>query len=819
LRKLVLILLASSLLAAPRVTKTVNRDWTFQYFPAPEPDVRAAAPQFDDSRWPAVALPHTWSTYETTRDLHPFIRSAAEKDDSYWWYGWGWYRKRFTLGTEYSARLVAAEFDGVQKYARVYLNGELVGEHKGGYTSFSVDLTPRVRFGRENVLALAVSNRRDDLYGHIPPMTAGNFDVYGGIYRDVRLVVRDRLHIPFQGSADYEGGTFVTTAEGRVTVRTWVRNDYPGARPCTLVTTIRDAQRRLVATATARAEIAPGATHRFEQQLGPLEKPSLWSPDSPYLYRVETEVRDGARLADTYASPLGFRSFSWNDAQRRLYVNGQPVVLHGMNRHQEYPWLGDAMPKWMHTRDLEDMRRNLNVNFQRTVHYPNDPLVYDSADRLGTILIEEVPNIKDIAFGRDIQRQNVREMIRRDRNHPSIFIWSMGNETNQPADSAWAWEEDQTRIIYLRRGTNGGDRVMLTDKGLSIENLLRCTVRGWYDDDWHDFPAAARHADSGQVTGTEEWQHFKQAEAGVLGTDQNVVVWLYADHGADREYTASPLLHVNPKGWTDAYRFPKYAYYLWQANYAVKPMVFVHPHGWSARYLGARRDFLVDSNCETVELKVNGRSLGVGKPPVENAHAVAFSGVTVEKGTLTAIGRRGGATVEHRVTLAGPPARIVLKTDPARIPADRSGIAAISADIVDAAGVHVYGAGPTLTWKVEGAATLAGPAVYESDTRKTQAMEGTMYIDAPVANVIRAGAAPGPIRVTVSAPGLAAGEVMLQAVAPPDDRAAGLDEPRLDGAGRLAVARDPSFKPVVVRGRGHIDPIGSDDDGRKKKKK
>jgi hypothetical protein len=130
--------------------------------------------------------------------------------------------------------------------------------------------------------------------------------------------------------------------------------------------------------------------------------------------------------------------------------------------------------------------------------------------------------------------------------------------------------------------------------------------------------------------------------------------------------------------------------------------------------------------------------------------------------------------------LAGAPARIVLKTDQARIPADRSGIAVIGADIVDAAGVHVYGASPTLTWKVEGAATLVGPAVYESDTSKHQAMEGTMYIDAPVANVIRAGAAPGSIRVTVFAPGLAAGEVTLEAVAPPDDRVAGLLEPRLE---------------------------------------
>jgi len=196
--------------ASPRIEKTINRDWTFQYSPRETPDLRPAQSSFDDRQWPAVALPHTWSTYESTGDLHPFIRSASETDDSYWWYGWGWYRKRITIGRQYAGRLVALEFDGVQKYSKVYVNGALVAEHKGGYASFSVDITRQVRFGESIVIAVQVSNRRDDHFGVIPPSTAGNFDVYGGIYRDVRLVIRDRLHVPYQGSAEYEGGTFVS---------------------------------------------------------------------------------------------------------------------------------------------------------------------------------------------------------------------------------------------------------------------------------------------------------------------------------------------------------------------------------------------------------------------------------------------------------------------------------------------------------------------------------------------------------------------------------------------------------------------------------
>ena len=799
----------------PRIQKTINRDWTFQYFPSPQPDADPAQPAFDDSRWPAVAVPHTWSTYETTGDLHPFIRSATERLDTYWWYGWGWYRKRFTLDKQFSGRLVAVEFDGVQKYARVYLNGELVGEHKGGYTGFSVDITAKVRFGQTNVLAVQVSNRRDDPFGGIPPMTAGNFDVYGGIYRDVRLVIRDRLSIPFQGSAEYQGGTFVTTPEvsagrGVANVRTWVRNEYAEPRLCTLVNRVLDSNGKTLAEAHSQEMIAPGTTHEFSQRLPAVAQPHLWSPDSPYLYSVATEVREGVRLTDTYSSPLGFRWYSWNDDEKRLYLNGHKLVLHGMNRHQEFPWLGDAMPKWMQIRDLEDMRFSLGMNFQRTVHYPNDPLVYDESDRLGIITIEELPNIKDIAFGRDIQQAMLKEAIRRDRNHPCIFIWSMGNETNQPADSAWAREEDTTRIIYLRRGENGGSFVQLTDKSLPIENLLRCTVRGWYTNDDHNFDPETRNPDSGQVTGTELWQHEKDAAARLA--DDNVVVWLYADHGADRKYVNSPLLNVNPKGFTDAYRFPKFAYYLWQANFTSKPMAYILPDYWRERYVGQSKPMVVDSNCDEVTLKVNGETIGTARPSALNNHTVTFANVTVRRGTISVEGRKGGERVAFQLTMAGKAARLVLRSSAERIGADRGGIAVLSADIVDSAGVHVYGANPPLEWSISGPATLVGPAAYTSDTEKNLALEGTMYIDAPVANLVRSTAAPGEIRVRISAPGLAPAEVTLHSAAPANDAMEGISEPPLLDAGRLRVSRDAGFETVKAPGKSTIADIAKDYD-------
>lgn len=801
---------ASAVAARPRIEKTVNRDWTFQYFPAQSlPDQSSnrnpAITHYDDSRWPAVAIPHTWSTYETTGDVHPFIKAATERDDSYWWYGWGWYRKRLVIGREYRDRLVSLEFDGVQKYSKIFVNGKLAGEHKGGYNSFTIDITRLVNFGEENLVAVAVSNRRDDPYGAIPPMTAGNFDVYGGIYRDVRLVIQNRVHFPFQGSADYEGGTFVTTPKvteenAEVRVRTWVRNDQGQARDCLLVTTLLDARGRTVQKLEARASIAPGETHEFDQTT-PVAKPHLWSPDTPYVYRVHSEIRDGSVLADAMDSPLGFRWFAWHKDTRQLFVNGKHVVLNGTNRHQEYPWLGDAIPKWMHQRDLEDIRLNLGHNFQRTIHYPNDPMVYELSDHLGIITVEEVPNIKDIAFGRDVQLQNVREMIRRDRNHPCIFFWSMGNETNQPADSKWAHDLDTSRIIHLRRGTNGGDFVETNNDDLGFENLLRCTVRGWHDGD-RDFPDGG-HPKNGQITGTEEWQHDMNRDEIARRPGDNIVVFLYADHGADRKYLFSPLLYFNPKGWVDAYRNPKYMYYLWQANFAPKPMIFIEPHLWREKYAGQKKDIKVDSNCDAVTLRVNGRTVGTLKPTAENAHSLTFKDVPIEQGTLSADGTRGGQPVHFEVKMPGAPAKILLTASARSIPAGRDGIATLSAKIVDANGVHVIGANPDLHWKVEGPGTLAGPSIYKSDALKNGSYEGVWYIDTPIGNVLRSGASAGTITVTVEASGLQAGSVTVEAVAPPDDTVTGIAEPAVADRGRVRVTRDMSVKSVVFAAKSH----------------
>lgn len=782
-----------SVTASSRITKDINLHWTFNYFPDEKADRQnVQAPGFDDSKWPEVAVPHSWQLFETTGEVHPFIRNPAESDNDYWWKGWGWYRKHFIIEPSQKGKKIFVEFDGVMKYSKVFINGKYLGDHKGGYGSFDFDITEYVKPGEDNVLAVAVNNLRVDQFS-TPPMKAGNWNTYGGIIRDVRLVIKSPLYIPMQGSALHEGGTFITTPkvskkEALVRVQTYVQNDYAADKKCTVRTTILDSNGKLVQRFEQTATIPAKTMYKFDQLSKPVVNPKLWAPSAAYVYKVYSEILDGNAVADHLASPLGFRWFHWDYKENFLYVNDQKVVLHGGNRHEEYPWLGQAVPKWITEADYRDMAVNLNYNFMRTAHYPNAPHVYDLTDQYGIVIDEELPNDKNQEFGKDVQEQQLKEMIRRDRNHPSIFFWSMGNETNRAADSKWTLTEDTTRLITARRvlENSEGDYAPHSDKNLPLESLLRCNIRGWYNVDVKD-----REPSDGQHAGTEEWQHKKLIESKRLNNG-NLSTWLYADHGCDREYLNSPLLHINPKGYVDAYRIPKYSYYIWQANYLQRPMAWIMPHYWRPQYIGQKKDITVDASGEKVELFVNGKSQGVQYPSAQNFQSVTFKDVEIQKAEIKAVTTKNRKTATYNLVMSGQPARLVLMASHRSVPSSKSTIVVVTADIVDDKGIHVFGATNPLKWSVKGPATLVGPENYISDIDKNEEMDGAMYIDAPVSNLIRATGDAGEIIVTVQSPNLVSASVTIRAnlVA---ETVKGIIEPRLQKTDRNKVAMNPGY--------------------------
>jgi hypothetical protein len=450
---------SADLIVSPRIEKIINSDWTFNYFPSENAGEGYEEATYNDLNWPIVSIPHTWSTYETTGDIHPFIKDTSENDNPYWWRGWGWYRKHFIVNERYAGQKIFVEFEGIQKYCKVWLNGKYLGDHKGGYGSFDFDITSHVVPGKDNVLAIAVNNRKNDEY-NIPPMNPDSFYVYGGINRDVKLTIKDRLYIPMQGSATHEGGTFVTTPsvsskKAIVRVRTWVKNDYDQPISCVLNTYITDASGKIIKTITSRQTINPGQLYMFDQVSKKIKKPRLWSPEDPYLYTVYSEVTDGARVTDSYTSPLGFRWFRWDYNENALYLNGEKLVPDGGKYRQEYPWLGEAVPAWITENNVKNIRESGQCNLLLAYGHPGDRYLYELTDKQGFITIEESASTGNQPFSEAVQEQQMKEMIRRDRNHPSILFWSMGRMTDNAVDSRYAHNEDTTRILTACRVTGG----------------------------------------------------------------------------------------------------------------------------------------------------------------------------------------------------------------------------------------------------------------------------------------------------------------------------------------------------------------------------
>lgn len=417
--------------ASPRVVLGLNREWKFVLG---DPD-GAAAPGFSDQGWSTVGLPHSFS--------QPYFLSSE------FYTGPGWYRRHMWVPREWEGRRIRIEFDGVFQCAELFANGRLVGTHQGGYTGFAFDLTDFVPAdsgqlgdgdgdGAELVLAVRVDNTWNP---RLAPR-AGEHVFAGGIYRNVRLVVTEPLHVAWYG-------TFVTTprvsaASGSVHVETEIRNDAIGTKPCTVRSEILDPTGRSIATVNTARPVPPGATATFAQGFPDIPGPSLWSPEHPDLYTLVTTVFDGAACADVTRTSFGFRWFEWT-ADRGFFLNGEHRYFKGVNAHQDHAGWGDGVTDRGFERDLT-LIKEAGFDFVRGSHYPHAPAFSAACDRLGLLLWAEntfwgtapfedpwgasayPPELEYQAGFEESVKASLRELVRIHRNHPSIVAWSLGNE-------------------------------------------------------------------------------------------------------------------------------------------------------------------------------------------------------------------------------------------------------------------------------------------------------------------------------------------------------------------------------------------------------
>jgi beta-galactosidase len=596
--------------------------------------------------------------------------------------------------------------------ADVYVNGAFAGEHRGGYTAFTMDITKLVRFdagASENVIAVQVNSAHDPF---IPPLSVG-FALYGGIYRDVWLVATDPVHVTMAdhgGPGIYLSTPGLTRERGAVAVRGSVTNDGPVAKQLRVVSTLLDARGAVVAASDASVTAAPGREASWSQRLPAIPGPHLWSPDDPYLYTVRTGVYDGAVLRDQVDSPLGFRWYHF-DPRQGFSLNGRKLQLRGTNRHQDYAGIGSAMSNDLHRRDMEWIKE-MGANFVRLAHYPQDPAVLEAADRLGLLIWEEIPVVDYVTprpeFTHNAENM-LQEMIRQHYNHPSVIMWGTMNEVflwspegariRAQTDTGYmrqvhdyaahvdslARREDPTRVTTMAiHGSSDYDSAGVS----SLSQVLGLNIYdGWYSGTFDGFGRTLdrRHANSPERVlfvseyGAEDdyrvnslhperfdfsgsWMrryheaYLRQiAERPWLG---GTAIWNEFDFSQPE--TGGSIPYMNQKGMLTWDRKPKDVFYLYKANWNPEPMVYIASRGWTHR---AGTDSTarsgsgpgvstqpvdVYSNLPSVELFVNGRSLGA-KAPDDVRRATWNVPFRDGDNVLSAHGTRDGAAYDDRL--------------------------------------------------------------------------------------------------------------------------------------------------------------------------
>lgn len=585
-------------------------------------DVKGAeAVDFDDSTWEIVSVPHTV-------ELMPAEASGCRN-----YQGPAWYRKRFVVPVETKGQEVIIHFEAVMGKQSIYLNGKPVKEHLGGYLPFSVNLTEQgVHYGDTCLIAVFVDNSDDKSYPPGKRQYTLDFAYHGGIYRDVWMIAKSPVAITdaIEAGKVGGGGVFVhydniSDKHADIYVDTDVKNNDNRVRNVVVETTLTDAAGKVLKRTSSKVKLMAGTSNAVKQKLS-VSNPNLWSPDSPYLYRVESRIKEGNRTLDGGITRAGIRKAEFRDKDG-FWLNGKPFgQLIGANRHQDFAYVGNALPNSGHWRDAKKLR-DAGCRIIRVAHYPQDPSFMDACDELGLFVIVATPGWqywnKDVAFAVRVH-ENTRQMIRRDRNHPSVLMWEpILNETRYPLDFALeALQITKDEFPYPGRPVAAADEhsegvrehydVVYgwpgdDEKADAPEQCIFTREFGENVDDWYAHNNNNRASRSwGErpllvqaLSLAKSYDELYRTTGKFIGGAQ----WHPFDH--QRGYHPDPYWG----GIFDAFRQPKYAYYMFRSQTAAGldhpvadsgPMIFI-AHEMSQF---SDNDVVVFSNCDSVRLSV-----------------------------------------------------------------------------------------------------------------------------------------------------------------------------------------------------------------------
>lgn len=618
----------------------INRQWLFSYYGS-DAGAGAEAVDFNDASWDSVDLPHTWNAFDAQNGGGDYER------------GFGWYRKYYTISSDYSDKRVYLFFEAVGKKADVYYNGTQVGNHLGGYAAFCYDITDYVNFGVENVIAVRADNANTSSVSslNIIPQS-GDFNQYGGICRKVHVIVTEPVHITLLDYASpgvYLTPTNVTAASADLAVKTLIRNADSDSQTVTVRAMIYDANDVLVDTLTMTQSIPSDATETVTQNTA-LANPHLWNGRiDPYLYKVVVEVQVGDAVVDSVEQPLGFRYFSV-DVDDGFFLNGKYLDLHGVAMHEDWLDKGRAVSDADREQD-NALMLEMGCTWIRPSHYQHAEKFYDLCDESGFVISSEIPIVNGITLDSSDFDENckdqLKELIRQNYNHPSICFWLLYNElTTSGADTLiselndLAYEEDPTRLTSCAHNNTSTD---YTSFSYITDTLAYNRYMGWYGSSpegfstWADEIHASRSSDAIGVTeygaGANAFQHqippeypgpYAEFHPEEYQSYYHEVYWMAMkerpflwcktiwngfDFAVDgREEGGQPGL--NDKGMVTRDRaVKKDVFYWYKANWTTEPMVYITSRRYTHRY-EIPEYIRVYSNCETVELWINGVSLG-----------------------------------------------------------------------------------------------------------------------------------------------------------------------------------------------------------------
>jgi beta-galactosidase len=769
-----------------------NKNWKFFL----GDDSAAINQNYDDSKWRNLLLPHDWSIEAEFSET-----SAATTQGGALPGGIGWYRKTFRVPNIDSNKNVRIEFDGVYRNSEVWINGHYLGKRPNGYISFQYELTPYLRFGNEkNIIAVKVDNSAQP---------NSRWYTGSGIYRNVRLVMTNSAAaLAHWGSFISEG---INEKQARINIAFTIKSLVKGEKSISLYVNIYDATGKLVSNRIKNltTTITFSSDNVIDNYSLIISNPQLWSVDRPYLYKAVIRIFSHGKLIDEVTENFGIRYFHF-DKDKGFFLNGKHLKIKGVCLHHDLGALGAAVNKQAIQRQLEILKA-MGCNAIRTAHNPPAPELLDLCDEMGFLVIDEAFDMwkkkkTKYDYSLDFEewhKQDLQDMVRRDRNHPCVFMWSIGNEIREQFDSSGITIAKELVSIIKTLDSTRPVAAALSEWNPEINFIYKSGAMdivglNYHPEVYKDFQ---KHFPGQKFIGTENmsalatrasynfpsdsifhWpekspQRFVEkgnADYTVSAYDQVSAYWgstheetwkiikkydflsgLFIWSGFD--YLGEPTPYPWPArssyfGIVDLAGFPKDVYYMYQSEWALRPVLHIFPH-WNWQPGQLVDIWAYYNNADEVELFLNNKSLGVRKKLNDDLHVMWR--VPFEPGTIKAISRKNGKVVlTKQISTAGRPAKIALLADRKILNANGKDLSFVTVKVLDKNGNLVPDADKVIHFTITGEGTIAATDNgYEADTTLFKTSEKKCWKGMALA-IIQSSEKKGNITLRASADGL-----------------------------------------------------------------